>query len=58
MINEEFFSNVEKWSIESKKGLLCGIFGCNESVEIRCSICRRGYCFEHKKYHFHNLKKK
>jgi len=49
----DFLSDVDKWRIESKKGLLCGIFGCNEPVEIKCSICKHGYCSEHKNSHFH-----
>ena len=49
-----FFTDVEKWSKESKKGLICGIFGCNEPVEIKCNICKGGYCKEHKDIHFHS----
>jgi len=52
-----FFSDVDKWSEESKKGLICGIFGCNEPVEIRCTICKSGYCKEDKNIHFHSLLK-
>ena len=49
-----FFTDVGQWSEESKKGLLCGIFGCNEPVEIRCNICKGGYCSEHKEWHIHS----
>lgn len=52
-----FFSDVEQWGKESKKGLVCGIFGCNEPVETRCSICKHGYCVEHKNSHFHQLQR-
>ena len=50
-----FFTDVEKWKIESKKGLLCGIVGCNEPVETRCNICKHGYCLNHKNSHFHKV---
>ncbi len=50
-----FFSDIDEWSIQSKKGLLCGIFGCNEPVDIRCKICNGGYCKEHKNWHFHSV---
>jgi len=50
-----FFPEIEQWGIQSKKGLLCGIFGCNEPVDIRCKICNGGYCKEHKNLHFHSV---
>lgn len=52
-----FFSDVEQWGNESKKGLVCGIVGCNEPVEVRCGICKYGYCTEHKGSHFHSVVK-
>ena len=52
-----FFSDVQQWGNESKKGLVCGIFRCNEPVESRCSICKHGYCTQHKNSHFHHLTK-
>lgn len=52
-----FFEEVTSWGKESQKGLLCGIFGCNKPVEVRCSICQHGYCSEHKNSHFHQLSK-
>ena len=53
-----FFEEVAAWGKESKKGLLCGIFGCNAPVEVRCSICRHGYCTVHKNSHLHQLSKR
>ena len=53
----EFMEKVAAWGKESQKGLLCGIFGCNNPVEIRCPICKSGYCTEHKNSHFHSLSK-
>ena len=53
---KEFFDDVMKWGEESKKGLVCGIFGCIEPVDIRCKICNGGYCLEHKNIHFHSRK--
>ena len=52
-----FLLDVEQWGKQSGKGLLCGIVGCNEPVEIRCNICRYGYCSEHKNSHFHSVVK-
>ncbi len=49
-----FLSEINQWHEQSKKGLVCGIFGCNEPVQIRCNICKGGYCEEHKKWHFHS----
>ncbi len=45
--------DIQKWGKQSSKGLVCGIFGCNEPVEIRCNVCSGGYCKVHKKWHFH-----
>ncbi len=55
---KNFFSDVNKWGNESRKGLLCGIFGCNEPVEIRCNICKCGYCKKHMQWHFHSADNK
>ena len=52
-----FIDEVAAWGKESQKGLLCGIFGCNEPVEVRCYICRHGYCADHKNSHMHQLSK-
>lgn len=43
-----------QWSMDSKKGLCCGIFGCPNKVLIECEICGGGYCKEHKSCHFHS----
>lgn len=51
---KEFYEDVIKWGEESKKGLVCGIYGCIEPVIIRCKICGGGYCEEHKGMHFHS----
>ncbi len=52
-INGLSLDEIENWSNESKKGLICGIFGCNAPVDIRCKYCSGGYCKEHKKWHSH-----
>lgn len=48
-----FLEEVAAWGKESRKGLLCGIFGCNNPVEVRCPICHHGYCTVHKNSHLH-----
>jgi len=48
-----FLDDVDAWAKESQKGLICGIFGCNEPVEVRYSTCKYGYCAEHKDSHHH-----
>ena len=53
-----FLEEVKAWGNESQKGLLCGIFGCNEPVDVRCHICRHGYCIKHKNSHFHFIKER
>ena len=50
---KELWDNVQKWCEESKKGLVCGIYGCQEDPEIKCKICNGSYCEEHNKIHFH-----
>ena len=50
-----FFEKVEAWGKESQKGLLCGIFECNNPVEVKCIICKYGYCRTHKDTHVHSL---
>jgi len=50
-----FFSDIDKWGDESKIGLVCGIVGCNEPVELRCITCGYGYCEIHKNCHFHTV---
>ncbi len=52
-----FLEDVAAWDKESQKGLLCGIFGCNNPVEVRCSSCRHGYCIKHKNSHLHKNSK-
>jgi len=51
----KFMEKVAAWGKESQKGLVCGIFGCNCPVEVKCSICKHGYCTEHKNSHLHQL---
>ena len=51
---KELNDKVHKWSNESKKGLVCGIFGCQENPKNQCPICTGSYCYEHIKIHFHH----
>lgn len=52
--SEEFLEKVMKWSNESKKGSLCGIYGCTEEPDKKCKFCGCAYCSEHIKIHFHH----
>lgn len=49
----ELYEKVTKWSDQSFKGLLCGIFGCPENPKNKCPICGGHYCYDHIKIHFH-----
>jgi len=53
----DYFSQIKQWGEEAKKGLVCGIFGCNSPVERRCKICKYSYCSEHMMSHFHSITK-
>jgi len=43
-----------KWSKLSKQGLVCGILGCSEDPNCKCTICPSHYCSEHISWHFHS----
>jgi hypothetical protein len=53
---EEIYDMVMKWGTESKRGLLCGIYGCTEQKLGMCLICEGFYCLEHSKLHSHENK--
>jgi len=41
----------EEWSKASIEGLLCGIVGCRNIPEGKCSVCKYYYCNVHKPLH-------
>ncbi len=51
---KELYAKIKKWSNESMKGLVCGIFGCTTDPDQKCAICGSGYCSEHIEIHFHH----
>lgn len=40
--------DVEDWAAHSRKGAVCGIFGCRGKPVERCSHCGNHYCEEHR----------
>lgn len=40
--------DVELWAAKSRKGEVCGIFGCPNKPTIKCEHCFNMYCEEHK----------
>jgi hypothetical protein len=44
---------IMQWSLDSKHGKCCGIFGCPNKILVECEICGGGYCSDHKDMHFH-----
>lgn len=46
-------NEIVEWSIKSKKGIVCGIFGCFEIPKSKCPICSNHYCYDHVKVHLH-----
>lgn len=51
---KSFMKDVLAWSNESKRGLLCGIFGCRNDPAFVCKICGSSYCDRCKEHHFHS----
>lgn len=40
--------DVEAWAARSRKGEVCGIFGCPNKPTVKCKHCFNMYCEEHK----------
>lgn len=40
--------DVEMWAAKSRKGEVCGIFGCPNKPTTKCEHCGNMYCEEHK----------
>lgn len=51
---KSFMEDVVAWSNESKRGLLCGIFGCRNNPAFVCKYCGCSYCDRCKQHHFHS----
>jgi len=51
---KDLLSVTLKWSNLSKQGLVCGILGCSEEPNKKCSMCTSSYCSEHIPWHFHS----
>lgn len=51
---KNFMEDVQAWSNESRRGLLCGIFGCRNDPVYACKICSSSYCDRCKGHHFHS----
>jgi hypothetical protein len=39
--------DIETWAARSRKGEVCGIFGCSGEPVIKCGHCNNHYCREH-----------
>lgn len=50
---KELYDDVMKWGEQSRRGLVCGIFGCNSEELTKCKYCDCTYCPEHIPMHFH-----
>ncbi len=40
--------DIEAWAARSRKGEVCGIFGCPNMPTTKCKHCFNMYCDEHK----------
>lgn len=40
--------DIEDWAAHSRKGEVCGIFGCHSQPVERCEHCGNHYCEEHR----------
>jgi len=40
--------DIEAWAARSRKGEVCGIFGCPNKPTTKCKHCFNMYCDEHK----------
>lgn len=50
----QFMEDVKAWSDESKRGLVCGIFGCTNPPDMVCRTCGCSYCEIDTANHFHS----
>jgi len=39
--------DIEAWAAKSRKGEVCGIFGCLDRPVVKCAHCGNYYCEEH-----------
>lgn len=39
---------IKLWNIKSRKGFVCGIYGCSNPPSVKCDHCGCHYCEEHK----------
>jgi len=40
--------DAELWAARSRKGEVCGIYGCSSKPIVKCEHCLNMYCHEHK----------
>lgn len=48
MINDIDYWDIESWAAHSRKGEVCGIFGCHQPPVKKCDHCGNYYCGKHK----------